>query len=141
MANDLPAMFWVRWDRAHPGTPAQYRRFAYGSMLLAHRPSSRRPMYGGPWGLAKPDDLFFWNWGPPRESVADVARLQVPGLGLYRRDFANGIVVVNPGTGSLTYRLNGTFYDVLRPDASGRPSPVTSVTIGPHDAAFLLRPR
>lgn len=141
MANDLPAMFWVRWDKSHPGTPAQYRRFAYGSMLLAHRPSTRHPMFGGPWGLTKPDELFFWNWGSPRETVADVAKLQVPGLGLYRRDFDNGIVVVNPGNESITYRLGATFYDVLRPNASGQPTAVTSMTIPAHDVAFLLRSR
>jgi hypothetical protein len=138
--KNWPAMLWVRWDQRFSGDPAQYRRFSYGSLLLGHRASAKRVMYGGPWGLQRPEDLYFWNWGRPRESPRRLARLRVPGTPLYRRDFAHGFVVVNPGSAPVTYPLGGTFYDVLRA-SGGQPAPVTSVTIAAHDAAFLLRPR
>jgi hypothetical protein len=46
---------------------------------------------------------------------------------------------VNPGTTSISYNLGGTFYDAVHKDSTGNPKAVTSVTIGPKDAAFLLR--
>ncbi|MGZ8578577.1 MAG: putative glycoside hydrolase [Actinomycetota bacterium] len=138
MRHNWPAMLWVRWDQHASASPAQYRRFSYGSMLLAQRPRARRVMYGGPWGLQRPDDLYFWNWGRPRETRRTIGALRVPGTPLYRRDFAHGVVVVNPGSSAVTLRLGRTFYDALHM-SGGRPTAVRSVTIPGHDAAFLLR--
>jgi hypothetical protein len=138
MRHNWPAMLWVRWDQHASADPAQYRRFSYGSMLLAQRPRARRVMYGGPWGLQRPDDLYFWNWGRPRETRRTIGALRVPGTPLYRRDFAHGVVVVNPGSSAVTLRLGRTFYDASH-TSGGRPTAVRSVTIPGHDAAFLLR--
>jgi hypothetical protein len=62
----------------------------------------------------------------------------VHGTPLYRRDFAHGIVVVNPGSSAVTLRFGRAFYDVTH-SAGGSPAAVRSVTIPGHDAAFLLR--
>ena len=138
-AHNWPAMLWVRWNHQFSGGAAQYRRLSYGSYLLAYRPAATRPMYGGPWGLAKPDDLFLWNWGKPKQRAGSLGRLQIDGTTLYGRRFANGLVLVNPTSSAVTYPLRGTFYDVVRLTSTGRPSPVTSITLGARDAAFLLR--
>src|SRR5688572_13127026 len=69
-AGDWPALYWVRWNR--DADPARSRRFSYGSLLLSYRPSSHRFQYGGPFGLQKPDDLFFYDWGPPESSPSGI---------------------------------------------------------------------
>lgn len=137
-AGNWPALYWVRWNYDFTGDPARYRRFSYGSLLLAHRPSADRFQYGGPWGMNKPEDLYFWDWGAPTGTPSAVADVKVAGMELYRRDFANGIVVVNPSATTVTYNLGAQYYDVVHPDGSGNPAPVTAVTIPPRDAAFLL---
>jgi hypothetical protein len=141
MAGNWPAIFWVRWDTGTlpGGSAAAYKRFAYGSVLLAYRSTANRYQFGGTWNLAKPDELFFWNWGSPQGSPTALADVDISGTPLYRRDFQNGIVIVNPSSSSVTYTLSGTFYDVVNKDASGNPRAVTRVTIGAKDAAFLLR--
>lgn len=139
-AGDWPALYWVRWNYDFSGDPAQYRRFSYGSLLLAYRPTATRFQYGGPWGMNRPEDLYFWDWGQPLATPAGTADVKVAGTELYRRDFANGVVVVNPSTGPLTYNLGSQYYDVVHKDASGNPTPVTSITVPAKDAAFLLKP-
>ncbi len=141
MASNWPAIFWVRWDSASVGDPAAYRRFAYGSVLLAYRATATRYQLGGPWDLSRPHELFFWDWGSPQGNPTRLADLAVPGTPLYRRDFQNGIVVVNPSASRVAYDLGRTFYDVVNKDALGRPRAVTRITVGPADAAFLLRQR
>jgi hypothetical protein len=130
----------VRWNYDFTGDPAQYRRFSYGSLLLAYRPTASRFQYGGPWGLNKPEDLYFWDWGTPLTTPAGTADVKIAGTELYRRDFANGVVLVNPSTGPLTYNLGSQYYDVVHKDAAGNPTPVTSITVPAKDAAFLLKP-
>ena len=139
-SGNWPALYWVRWNYDFTGDPAQYRRFSYGSLLLAYRPTATRFQYGGPWGLNQPDDLYFWDWGTPKSAPASTTDVKVAGTGLYRRDFGNGIVIVNPSTAAITYDLGGQYYDVVHKDAAGNPAPVTSVTVAAQDAAFLLRP-
>jgi hypothetical protein len=51
---------------------------------------------------------------------------------VWRRDFADGVVVVNPSTSSQTVSLGGTY---LQPDGT----PVTSITLQSADAAMLRR--
>ena len=139
--RNLPAMLWVRWGDGLAGSAAQYRRFTYGSYLLARRPAARRTMYGGPWELRRPEDLFFWDWGDPSGAVSTVAELRVGGTPLYRRRFHRGVVLVNPSTSPNTLRLGATYYDVVDRTRRGRPRAVTSVTVPARDAAFLLRSR
>ncbi len=137
--NDWPAMFWVRWKGGVSGGAAQYRRLTYGSYLLARRPRSQRPMYGGPWDLRRPEDLYFWNWGRPRETPATPSDLRIDGTPLYRRRYAKGIVIVNPSSSDVAYSLGATFYDVVDLTRAGVPRAVTSVTVPARDSAFLLR--
>ncbi len=138
--NNWPALHWMRFNYAFSGDPEQYKRFAYASLLLTRRATADRTKLGGNWGLNRQDDMFFWDlgapWGDP-VSLGEVAVLSVPGL--YRRSFDNGLVLVNPGTTPITYDLATQHYDIGRPDASGNPTATSSVTIGPNDAALLLR--
>ena len=70
--------------------------------------------------------------------------------GLYRRDYTNGLVLVNPGTVARTIDLGGTYY-LATPSGGGLLpanadtsawtvdyAPVTSVTLNPHQGAILL---
>ena len=139
MSNNWPAIFWPRWDQGGGGSTPAYKRFTYGSVLLAYRPSDRKYQYGGRWDLDKPDELFFWNWGRPSGTPRRIGQVEIGNSGLYRRSFANGIVIVNPGGSSQTYNLGDTYYDVVNKNGQGNPQAVTQVTIAGHDAAFLLR--
>ncbi len=136
--NDVPAMYWVRTDRAYAGDPTVHRRFAYASFLLAYRPTATSSQFGSQWGLKVPEQYFYWDWGAPLASPTGIDQEAV-GNGLYRRDFTNAVVLANPTSSSIAYNLGGTYYDVIHKDANGNPSPVTSVTVQPQDAAFLLR--
>ncbi|HEY6567312.1 MAG TPA: Ig-like domain-containing protein [Actinomycetota bacterium] len=138
--NDWPAIFWPRWDYLFTGSAAAadaYERFAYASVLLAYRDSATRYQYGATFNLDKPDQLYMWDWGTPQGEPTRLSDVTVAGTQLYRRDFQNGIVVVNSGSSAATYNLGGTFYDVVN-QTGNEPKSVTQVTIGAHDAAFLL---
>ncbi len=146
--NNWPGIYWVRWNydfyAANGGpTAAQidaYKRFSYGSLLLAYRTTADRYQYGGLWELSKPDELYFWDWGAPVNPTPNgLADVSAGSGGLYKRDFANGMVIVNPGTQSVTYNLGGTYFDVTRKNSSNQPIAVQSVTIGPKDAAFVMK--
>jgi hypothetical protein len=139
MTGNWPGIFWVRWNFAYTGNVAQYQRLAYGAVLLAYRPTATRFQFGGPFGLQAPNDLFLWNLGAPTSNPANLAATAVGSTGLYRRDFRNAIVVVNPTGSPITYGLDGTYWDVNAANAQGQPTAVTSVRVGANDAAFLLR--
>lgn len=80
------------------------------------------------------------------EQVGDVwfddVHFQQGATNLYRRDFQNGTVLVNPSDQSLVVPLGGAFQRILGLVASGinNGATVTSVTINPSDALFLLAP-
>lgn len=62
--------------------------------------------------------------------------------GVYRRDFENGIVLVNPkGNGSRTVNLGGEFLKISGTQARtvNNGQAVTSVTLADRDGLFLLR--
>jgi hypothetical protein len=139
MVNNWPALYWARWDYGFSGSVPAYKRYTYGSVLLAYRTTDTRYQYGGSFNLSKPDELYMWNLGAPQGTPASIADVDIPGTSLYRRDFANGLVVVNAGSSPATYNLGGTFYDAVNKDATGNPKAVTSVTIAAQDAAFLLK--
>ena len=136
MANNWPAAYWVRWNRGVPD-PQRYERFAYGSLLLAHRPSATKYTYGGPFDLDRPDELYFWDWGTPSETTSQVSGLALPS-GLYARAYSNGLIIVNPTSTTKTHNLGGTYYDVVNKNPQGDPTPVTTITIPAKDAAFLV---
>ena len=62
--------------------------------------------------------------------------------GVYRRDFQNGIVLVNPrGNGTQTVTLGGTFHKILgtQDPATNNGQTVTSVTLNAADGIVLTR--
>ncbi len=136
-ANNWPAVYWAKWNQlAKHLTLPQYKRLTYGSLLLAYRPGAVRAQYGGPFGLRKPDALYFWHWGKPvgtPRSLKDLARGDCGGAKVYRRDFEKGMVLVNAEGQDAECRLEGEYWEV-----SGEPRRVNAVTVKARDAAFLL---
>jgi len=95
---------------------------------------------GGPFGLARPDALYFYDWGKPRDLPSSVAELRTIPCGadkVYQREFEHGYVWVNPSDRAVTCAVESGFYDV----SAERPATAASVKIGARDAAFLLRGR
>lgn len=139
-ANNRPGVYWAKWNQlAKDLTLAQYKRLTYGSLLLAWRPSATRAQYGGPFGLNQPDPLYFWDWGKPAgepSTLADLAVAACDGGKVYRRDFENGAVLVNPGRQDAECRLETAYWDV-----TGEPRQVSTVAVKARDAAFLRRVR
>lgn len=91
------------------------------------------------------------NLGSYVGSVAtNIDSLYDASWGVYRRDFMNGFVLVNPGSNSVTINnLGGTFHSVSTSgggivNSQGQPSgslssaPVTGITLPAHGAAILL---
>lgn len=139
-ANNWPGIYWARWDLApNPAAAAQYERLAYGAALLSESPLATRSTFGGPFGLGMPDPLMFWDWGTPQFRTTSLGDVAIPGTPLYGRQFANGLILVNPTSTPYTYSLPAPSYDVVN-QTGGQPTPVTSVTVGADDAAFLLQP-
>jgi hypothetical protein len=136
--RDLPALYWVKWQELGSGLAVpRYKRFTYGAYLLSYHADAKRPVIGGPFGLNKPDELYFWNWGRALTNSSSLKELEIEAGKLYRRDFEKGSIIVNPGAQPATVTLTSRHYDVSRPDTS-RATPVLTVTIASQDAAFLL---
>jgi hypothetical protein len=87
--------------------------------------------------------------GAPTSAVATDAAALLQG-GVYRRDFANGSVLVNPSAAGVTVSLGATFQEVVAAgggavDATGAAGgsitkmPVTSVVVGPTSAEIVLK--
>jgi Hypothetical glycosyl hydrolase family 15/Carbohydrate binding domain len=70
----------------------------------------------------------------------DDAHLQLGATNLYRRDFQNGMVLVNPSTTPLTVPLPTTYQKIhgLVDPIVNTGGPVTSVTVDGNDALFLI---
>ena len=86
--------------------------------------------------------------GAPTTTAVTVDDLAMGGV--YRRDFANGIVLVNPSSAPVTVALGGTFQHVVVSGggavaADGTTSggttlvPVTSIDVGATSAEILMR--
>ncbi len=150
-SQNLPGIYsanWAELDRSF--AVPQYVRFAYGSYLLGWHPTATRPRFGGPFGLNPPDEMFFWDFGAPAKaifSLDDLTTITIrkptgtaAAVKFYRRDFANGIVIVNPSRERARVELGGEFIDPINTDLKGRTLKVTNVEVGPTDAAFLFKP-
>ena len=70
----------------------------------------------------------------------DDVHFQAGVTNLYRRDFRNGIVLVNPASSAMTAPLERDYRKILgnRDLATNDGSTVTQVTVGPSDALFLI---
>ena len=97
---------------------------------------------------------WFPEYGIPIGSPVDPLPTDIDSYldpsGLYRRDYSNGLALVNPGTTTRTIDLGGTYY-LATPSGGGwvpedggtsawtvTYAPVTSVTLAPNRGAILL---
>jgi hypothetical protein len=87
-----------------------------------------------------PARLAFYVGGEAGDVWLDDCHFQNGATTIYRRDFQNGVVLLNPSGSSLTLPLERSFRHI-----SGIADPVvndgsttTQVTIGPSDALFLI---
>lgn len=140
--QDLPAIYWVKTAENSSGLSVdQYKRFAYGSFLLSRRDTAVKTQFGGMnAGLAQPDELFRWDLGPEIDrpaTLSAVASQACAGTNVYRRDFTNGFVLVNPSATAATCTLGSPAYDVVN-KTGGAPTLRTTVTVGARDAALLM---
>jgi hypothetical protein len=71
----------------------------------------------------------------------DDVHCQQGATSVWRRDFQNGMIMINPGTTPLTVPLGATWRRILGTvdPATNDGSSITTVTVNPSDATFLLR--
>jgi hypothetical protein len=83
---------------------------------------------------------FYLGKQQPEEIWLDDVHLQEGETNLWRRDFDNGIVLVNPALNPLSVPLEKTFYKIagMRDPSTNDGSTLTSVTVGASDALFLI---
>jgi hypothetical protein len=87
-----------------------------------------------------PAELQFQCGGEAGDVWLDDCHLQVGSSSVYRRDFQNGTVLVNPSSNTLTVPLEHSFrkiHGTADPFVNDG-STVSQVTIGPLDALFLI---
>lgn len=84
--------------------------------------------------------LQFYLGGDVGDVWLDDVHFQAGATSLYRRDFANGFVLVNPSDAALTVPLGVTVQKILGTvdPATNDGAPVTQATVPPADALFLL---
>ncbi len=84
--------------------------------------------------------LSFFLSGAAGDVWLDDVHMQAGVTNLWRRDFQNGIVLVNPGPSALTVDLGGTFRRIagVVDPVNNDGMPGAFVTVGPSDARFLL---
>jgi hypothetical protein len=72
----------------------------------------------------------------------DDVHFQAGETSLWRRDFENGIVLVNPATGPLSVPLGTSYRRILgiRDPLVNDGATITTATVGPSDALFLIGP-
>lgn len=135
--NNWPALYWVRWNYDYNGNIDQYKRFSYGSLLLALRSANDKYQYGGAWGAGKPDQMYFYDFGLPLTNPVSLNDVLVPGTqNLYTRQFSNGRVLVNSSNTEKTYPLSKPMFKLL---VNGSPTLVSdTVTVPPLDSVLLL---
>jgi hypothetical protein len=121
------------------GDPTDYQSFRYGfaSCLMNdgyYDFTSDSASYNGVVWF----DEYNANLGQPVSSPPTAAWQK----GVWRRDFTNGIALVNPkGNGPQTVQLGGTFYKIKgkQDPAVNNGQAVTSVTLQDRDGIILLR--
>ncbi len=121
------------------GSPTDYQSFRYGfaSCLMNDGYYSFTNASGDYSGVIWFDE-YNANLGQPTTAPPTAAWQQ----GVWRRDFTNGIVLVNPkGNGPQTVQLGGTFVKLKgsQDPAVNNGQTVTSVTLQDRDGLILLR--
>ena len=120
-----------------------HRRFLLASYLLVKADRSYLSYSTLDWYPEWALDL-----GVPQRSAANADDLRWQGV--YRRDFAKGIALVNPTSAPVTFELGGSFNRVEpqgggpvprdgTPPGSLGTTPVTRLTMAPHSGEILLR--
>jgi hypothetical protein len=119
------------WTGATAAQKEQWRRYSYGSFLLGNTGHATFEFTAARTVRDATADspLYSLALGAPSETgtVDSYAR-----GGVYQRAFANGLVLVNPGTKAVTVSLDGA-----HKTAAGQT--VTQVSVPAHDAAILTR--
>lgn len=116
---------------------AHINRFCYGSFLLGHVPGLTSYKFGSL------TTVRVLHENAPEKNIPlgdPVGEMQQLGRNVYRRDFENGVVVVNFGTGSATFRPQQA---VVSMDGERRRQPYAAgsdIVIPPRDAVYLVRP-
>lgn len=121
------------------GSPTDYQSFRYGfaSCLMNDAYYDFTDASAGYHGVVWFDE-YNANLGQPTSSPPTAAWQK----GVWRRDFANGIALVNPkGNGTQTVQLGGTFVKIKggQDPSVNNGQTVTSVTLQDRDGIILLR--
>jgi hypothetical protein len=121
------------------GSPTDYQSFRYGltSCLMNDGYYAFTDSSAGYTGVVRFDE-YNANLGEPTEAPPTAAWQK----GVWRRDFTNGIALVNPkGNGAQTVQLGGTFVKIkgTQDPAVNSGQTVTSVTLQDRDGIILLR--
>jgi len=114
------------WSAGTQAQLSQWNDFALASFMLAKGPKSFFMFMGS----RTQDAMSSWNASPPAIGAPLGARSQQGSA--WVRAFASGVAAVNPGTGSATVSLGGTYHT-----PGGKA--VTSVTLGPHEGMILTK--
>ena len=129
-------------------TAGDDRWFVVGSYLLVKAHKTYLNMFGTTTLSWYPE--YTIDLGPYKaEPAADVSATWNADWKVYRRDYAKGFVLVNPGAASVTIPLGGTYKLVQAqgggpvPNSGVRPgtlstTPASSVTVPAHSARVLL---
>ena len=131
-------------------TSAKLRMFTVGSYLLI-KGSRTYISINNTMGAEWYPEYDIAIGAPTQSAGTSIQNLFDSSTGVYRRNYNNGFVLVNPSGNSVTVSLGGTYYlaqtspdGVLTVDANGNEtgtltySAVNSVTLPDHSAAVLL---
>jgi len=125
------------------GAATDYQGMRYGLSAALMDDAYYYHSYGG--GYQPPPlwyDEFNFNLGYPLKAAAGARQSGAWSQGVWRRDFDNGIVLVNPkGNGPQTVTLGGTFKKLsgTQDPAVNNGASVTTVTLKDRDGIILSR--
>lgn len=114
------------WTSGTSAQLAQWNTFTLASFLLAKGSKSFFMFMSS----KTQDAMSSWNAAPPAIGAPLGRRAQQGNA--WVRKFANGMVAVNPGTGTEKVALGGTY-------ATSAGTSVTSVTLGAHEGVILTK--
>lgn len=135
------ATFWARASRARAITvAAAVTGTSYATGTAQLDTEWRRYQVVLSPGVSCTAQLRFWLGLDDGDVWLDDVHLQQGVTGVYRRDFANGTVLVNPSDAALTVPLGATFRRILGTvdPATNDGASVTVVTVPAGDAVFLV---
>jgi hypothetical protein len=136
---------WGSQDTAaeKAATQAHIRRFTYGAYLLGWSPSAANPVLVSDYCLDRPADFLFWDLGAPVDAPGSLDDVAVDGAtGVYRRDFANGFVVVNATPKARSVAVGGeALFDASSATKNSIPTPIEdgTLTLPGYEARIVLR--